>query len=178
MMADITYQMVLSTLQTAGLLVGIFYYITTLRNAEKNRMIDMVSRRAEQANNFDYQMMVRRVGRASLEWNTPEEYYEKYNTEITPEFSVSRAIIQNNLNHWGFLFKEGIIGEEFIDRLYHPWHVINFWETYGVLLLQEREESGVPALFSDFEFLYDAMKKRHPHLSSETRFSFQGLPDE
>ena len=31
-MVEITYQMVLSTLQTAGILVGISYYILTLRN--------------------------------------------------------------------------------------------------------------------------------------------------
>ena len=36
-MAEITYQMVLSTLQTVGLLVGIFYYVITLRNQEKTR---------------------------------------------------------------------------------------------------------------------------------------------
>jgi hypothetical protein len=177
-MVDVTYQMVLSTLQTASIMLGIIYYLVIMRNNQKTRMIDMVSRRTEQVNNFDYQMMVRTVGRASLEWSTPEEYYAKYSVEKTPEFSVSRAIIQNNLNNWGFLFKEGIIDEDFIDRLYHPWHIINFWETYGVLLLQEREEAGVPALFSDLEYLYNAIKKRHPHLSAETRFSFQGLPME
>ena len=36
-MAEITYQMVLSTIQTVGLLVGISYYILTLRNAQHTR---------------------------------------------------------------------------------------------------------------------------------------------
>ena len=40
-MAEITYQMVLSTLQTAGLLVGIFYYILTLRNAQHTRELSL-----------------------------------------------------------------------------------------------------------------------------------------
>ena len=35
-MVEITYQMVLSTLQTAGLLVGISYYILTQRNQQKS----------------------------------------------------------------------------------------------------------------------------------------------
>ena len=34
-MAEITYQMVLSTLQTAGLLVGIIYYLTIMKNSQK-----------------------------------------------------------------------------------------------------------------------------------------------
>jgi hypothetical protein len=42
-MAEITYQMVLSTIQTVGLLVGIFYYITTMRNAQKTRELALKS---------------------------------------------------------------------------------------------------------------------------------------
>ena len=42
-MAEITYQMVLSTIQTVGLLVGIFYYVTTLRNAQKTRELTLQS---------------------------------------------------------------------------------------------------------------------------------------
>jgi hypothetical protein len=47
MMVDISYQMVLSTLQTAGILVGIFYYIFTLRNAQHTRELQL--RAQEQA---------------------------------------------------------------------------------------------------------------------------------
>ena len=58
-----------------------------------------------------------------------EEFYQKYNFRGTPELSLSRVFVQNTLNHWGFLFSEDVIGEEFIDRLYNPFHIINFWET-------------------------------------------------
>ena len=40
-MAEFTYQMVLSTLQTVGLLVGISYYVLTLRNQQKNQEISL-----------------------------------------------------------------------------------------------------------------------------------------
>jgi preprotein translocase subunit YajC len=40
-MVEITYQMVMSTLQTAGILVGIFYYIMTLRNQRKNQELTL-----------------------------------------------------------------------------------------------------------------------------------------
>ena len=36
-MVDVTYQMVLSTLQTAGILVGIVYYISIMRNQQRTR---------------------------------------------------------------------------------------------------------------------------------------------
>jgi len=82
------------------------------------------------------------------------------------------------LNHWGFLFKEGIITEDFIERLWSPWHIINFWETFGSLLLNERETMGNTKLFSDFEYLYNAMKKKYPNLSSDTKFAFRMWRDE
>jgi hypothetical protein len=172
-MVEVNYQMVLSTLQTAGLLVGIFYYLMVLRNQQKNRMLEMVSRRAEQANNYAYQKMVRDVFTTAAGWSTPEEYYEKYNFKDTPELTLSRAIVQNNLNHWGFLYREGIIDENFIDRLYNPWHIISFWENFNSLLLHEREVMGNPEVFKDLEHLYNAMKKKYPHLNKDTKFAFQ-----
>ena len=35
--------MVLSTLQTTGLLVGIFYYIVTLNNQQKNQELTLIA---------------------------------------------------------------------------------------------------------------------------------------
>ena len=46
-MAEITYQVVLSTLQTFGLLVGIFYYVMTLRNQQKNQQLALETRQAQ-----------------------------------------------------------------------------------------------------------------------------------
>ena len=40
-MAEITYQMVLSTLQTVALVVGIIYYITIMRNQQKTRELTL-----------------------------------------------------------------------------------------------------------------------------------------
>ena len=141
-------------------------------------MIEMVSRRAEQANNFIYQKMVRDTQITATGWTTPEEYYQKYNYNDTPDLNLSRAIVQSNLNHWGFLYKEGVIGEDFIDRLYNPWHIINFWESFSPLLLNEREVMGNSDAWSDLEYLYDSMNRKYPHLSKETKFVFQHWRDE
>ena len=47
MMVDVRYQMVLSTLQTAGILVGIAYYIMTIRNQQKNQDMQLETRQAQ-----------------------------------------------------------------------------------------------------------------------------------
>ena len=46
-MVEITYQIVLSTLQTVGILMGIFYYIMTLNNTRKNQEMQLETRQAQ-----------------------------------------------------------------------------------------------------------------------------------
>ena len=153
--------------------MGIFYYIQTLRNTQKNRMIEMVNRRNRERNSFEYQKMIRDIQPLFSGWSTPEEYYEKFSYPEYPELSIARVIVQNTLSDWGFLLREGVVGEEFMDRLYSPWHIIRFWETFRPLLLDEREKMRNPEHMKDLEYLYDAMKKKYPEISADTRFIFQ-----
>jgi len=171
-MVDVSYQMVLSTLQTVGLLVGIFYYVTILRNAQKNRMIDMVFQRMQETNP-DYHKMARSIAPMMSGWDTVEEFYEKYNYEKTPELVIARTIYWNNLSSWGFLLREGAIKLDFINRLHAPWVIIRNWEKFESLFLDNRERMDNPEYMKDFEFLYDAVKKRYPRISADTRFTFQ-----
>ena len=137
-------------------------------------MLEMVSQRAGQANNLEYQKLVRQIIPMYYSgWSTPEEYREKYSYQKTPELELARVITQNTLNNWGFLFREGVINEQFIDRLYNPWHIIHYWETFKPLMLAERESMGNPEAFKDLEHLYNAMKKKYPNLNSDTEFWFK-----
>ena len=106
-------------------------------------MIEMVSRRAEQALNYDYQKMARDIRPTYSGWNTPEEYFEKVEYQKTPEIELSRVVVQNTLS---------------------------YWEKFKPLMLSERESMGNPEAFKDLEYLYDAMKKKYPNLSGETQF--------
>ena len=115
-MVELTIPLFLDIIRTVGILVGIIYYLVIMRNNQKALMLDMVSRRAQQAHSYDHQRMARLIVPMYDGWSTPDEFYEKYNFRDTPELELSRVIIQNSLNVWGFLFREGAIGEEFIDR--------------------------------------------------------------
>lgn len=161
MMVDMTYQMVLNTLQTAGLLVGIFYYITTLRNAEKNRIKEMVFRRM-QTRTPQYFLDVYSSSPANFKWESIEDYDQKYNANTTPELLAKRASIQDQLNAWGFLLKEGMINIGLIGRLHNPSFIQYWWESNKSIYLARREAQGNPDFMSDFEYLYDAVMKKYP----------------
>ena len=178
MMVELTIPLMLDVIRTTGIIVGIIYYLSILRNQQKSRMIEMATRRSEQSLNYEYQKMVRDLRPMQSGWNTPEEFHKIYNYRDTPELSLSRVVVQNNLNHWGFLFREGIIDEDFIDRLYNPWHIIQFWESFSPIILNTRNEMGNTKLCKDLEYLYEAMKKKYPNISADTRFTYQNWIDE
>jgi len=169
-MVEITYQMVLSTLQTAGILVGIYYYVMTLRSQRKDRMIEMVFQRMQERG-LEYQKMSRDIRPMMNGWETVEEFYEKYNYLKTPDLAVKRAHIITNLGFWGFLLREGLIEVDFIIRLHLPWYIIRMWESFEPLFLKQREID--PEAHKDFEYLYKAVKKKYPHISAKTRFTWE-----
>ena len=171
-MAEITYQMILSTLQTVGLLVGIFYYITTLRNAEKNRIKEMVFRRM-QTRTPEYFMDIYKSSPANYEWETVEEFQRKYNPRTTPELMAKRASLQDKLSAWGFLLREGMIDIEFIGRLHNPSFIQYWWESNEPIYMESRKTQNNPDLWTDFEFLYNAIKKKYPHSQVEPRYKIQ-----
>ena len=165
-MVEFTYPMLLDTVRTAGIIMGIIYYLSILRNQQKTRMLEMVSRRAHQAHSYEQQKYAREiVPMYSSGWSTPEEYYEKYGYQKTPELEIARVIMQNSLNHWGFLFREGVIDVNFIDRLYNPWHIITFWEKFKPLFEDARRRLH-PSHANQVEALYNAVvdlkQKKYP----------------
>jgi hypothetical protein len=95
-MVELTIEVMLDIIRTSGIIVGIFYYITTLRNAEKNRIKEMVFRRM-QTRTPNYFLDVYETSPQNFEWNTTEEFDKKYNATTTPELIAKRASIQDQL---------------------------------------------------------------------------------
>ena len=82
MMVDVTYQMVLSTLQTAGILVGIIYYLTIMRNSQKNQQMQLETRQSQLFMQlFQYHIDKDRA-RIILEIRTARAF-EKFNCKVT-----------------------------------------------------------------------------------------------
>ena len=79
-MVEIAYQMVLQILQTVGILVGIVYYITILRNSQKARQTELLFQRHKV--DLDY---VRSWADVLLvqEWKNMEDLDEKYHGRLT-----------------------------------------------------------------------------------------------
>jgi hypothetical protein len=71
----------------------------------------------------------------------------------------------------GFLLIEGLIDVDFIVRLHQIWLIIRTWESFEPLFLEQRAIG--PEAHKDFEFLYNVVKKKYPHISAETKMSWE-----
>ena len=173
MVDQITFQTIFQFLQTAGLLVGIGYYVTTLRNAEKNRMKEMVFQRM-QTRTPEYYLNIFESNPSLLEFETIEDYHSKYNWRTTPELLAKRYTIQSKLDAWGFLLKEGLIDLEFITQLHNPSFIVSWYEALEPIFVDNRKR-GNPESNKEFEYLYKAIKKRHPQTKIDPLYNIKDI---
>ena len=83
-MVEITYQMVLSTIQTIGILVGIIYYIFSIRSSQRNQQMQLETRQAQlymalldRWNTKEFSKQ--RYDSYRMEWTDLDDFREKYN---------------------------------------------------------------------------------------------------
>ena len=168
-MVELSYQMVLSTIQTVGLLIGIFYYIITLRNQQKtqelsrqNQELTLETRQAQLFmnifNNFSskgYQKDLENI--LAWEYDNYEDFFAKYGADVNPE---DHSIFDHNLQ-WmeglGVLVRRGLIDANLVFEIMYGT-IINFYEKFEPILAEFRVQWG-PFIQQDLTYLYNEMKR-------------------
>jgi hypothetical protein len=181
-MVEITYQMVLSTLQTVGLLVGIFYYILTLRNQKKNQQLALETRQAQlfmniyerRLNNPNFDDIIHRI--ESLRWKDWDEYQAlfDYANPETRDNHLAMSTIMNFYEGVGVLVKLNLVDIRLISYLMSGT-TRAFWEKVESIVEEGREHWYGPGWLTETEYLYNELVKyleEHPEfetLRSELR---------
>jgi hypothetical protein len=171
-MVDVSYQMVLSTIQTISLVVGIIYYITIMRNqqrtreqalkaqieSEKARQRELIFQRLQ---HFDYSF-TRAWG--DVIFKDPEKWVEVYDPNENLEAWTNMAYLQNRYNNLGIMLKEGVIEPELLFKIFNPGGILSAWAHYKDNITTRRERYGPPNLFEGFEYLAQTAMERYPDL--------------
>jgi hypothetical protein len=170
-MVEITYQMVLSTLQTAGILVGIFYYILTLKYSRKNQEQTLKTRNAMVFHQIVGQAL---TNKASLKYvlvieSNPnpsvEEYSELWNTD--PEYRNAMYWFMQTYEILGIYLREGVVDVDIFAR-YQPYWNLRFWEWYKEIIYDRRRIHG-SSYYRNMEYAMNALQKyfeEHPELKT------------
>ena len=160
-MVEITLPIVLQLFQTVGILVGIYYYIMTLRNANKARWKDILLQRI---NTLDDDFYTRWRTYSLRDVNTYEEWLE-YDEE-NPEAYGFISYASHMLNSIGALLKDNMVDPDSLFSVYSPIIVIWTWERYKVITEYYREHIKLPTYLENFEYLYHEAKRRFPMMVS------------
>jgi hypothetical protein len=154
-MVEITYQMVLSTLQTVGLLVGIFYYITIMRNSQKARRYQFLQSSLETRSKEEDVLKFRYV--MSLEWDDYEDYQSKYGYEANPEAYAKIWSYFNQFDDVGLMLRRGLIDiEDMYDLSERTIPLI--WKKYQPIFVESRKRVS-PTIMIQFQHLVEELHK-------------------
>lgn len=170
-MVEITLQIVLQIIQTVSLVVGIFHYLTILRNQQRTRELSLKAQEeAEKARqreqiviryqSFDktYHLAIEDV--LSQEWgNTHKEYYTHSN-----ESRANFNYVQVRYNNLGVMLKNEMIDADFFFQVFPTRNIMRFWEKMEKIILDYRERTKDFSYNEGFEYLYNEAKKRYPDM--------------
>jgi hypothetical protein len=169
-MVEITYQMVLSTLQTAGLLVGIFYYVMTLRNAEKARELTLQSQKhAEETRKIqlllDINKDIEGLGSGlqynvimDMKWDSYDDFVSKYGYENNPDSYRKRMRIWRNMHKNGLLVRDGLIDVRTIFD-YTSGGSLYMWRKFKDIIEEIRRLYHLPDYLIGLEYLAGEIEK-------------------
>jgi hypothetical protein len=165
-MVEITYQMVLSTLQTIALIVGIVYYIVTMRNQTKTRQAQLFMQVYQHYTDRDWLRQQQEIQHLFDNYESYDEFMEKYGPHTNMEGFLTWNSRGNFYEGLGVLLQRGLIDPTMVDDLLSG-PIVLYWERRVAPIIDElRERFNNPAAYEWVEYLYREIKqirdKQHP----------------
>ena len=165
MMVDVTYQMVLSTLQTAGILAGIAYYLFMMRRLREERR----NQYANEVGNISFSQEYSENWISflrNMEFSTYEEWGEKYGPYVNPDAAIRYFSLISYYNSLGTRIMKGQIDADSVTEYMMAFHPLLVWEKSITIFEEWRKRYNNPKMMNGFEYLVTEIKKIHPNLTS------------
>jgi hypothetical protein len=193
MVEQVTFQTIFQFLQTVGILVGVYYYITTIRTNQRNQEISIKN----QELTLQSQELTRKAQEQALEtrqaqlfmqiyskfteenwtraffetqarqWQDTDDYIEKYDENV--ESRIKWATLANYYEGVGVLVKRGLIDVSLVDDLMSGG-IMRFWEKFEYVIKETRKRYNFPQRAEYVEYLYNQIKtvveEQHPELKT------------
>lgn len=156
-MVEITYQMMLSTLQTAGLLIGIIYYITDMRNQSRAReaqLLLQLNQRFQNKENFrDWHETL------TTRFKDYQDFMENWHYTVNYEAYLQRSTIWFMLDTFGHILKRGLVKPETIYDAMSGAFIARMWDNHGPIIKELRKRVNNPHHLDGFEHCAEEMRR-------------------
>jgi hypothetical protein len=155
--------MVLSTLQTVGILVGIFYYIMTLRNQQRNQEHSEETRKIQLL--LDINKNIEELGSGvqyneimDMKWDSYDDFISKYGYENNPEAYRKRMRMWRVMHVNGLLVRDGLIDvRALVD--YTSGGSLYMWRKFKDIIEESRRLYHRPDYLFGLEYLAGEIEK-------------------
>ena len=163
MVEQLTFQTVFQFLQTVGILVGVYYYITTIRSNQRNQELQLETRETQlfmqiytQLNSAESLATWAEV--MNLKVEGLEDFLERYDSTVNPESFGKRGHIWWSYNAIGAMVANERIDSRLVAMLLGPMIIVQ-WEKWEEIIRSVRDYENNPESWIGFEYLYNEMVK-------------------
>jgi len=150
-----------------------FYYISTLKNAQKNQQMQLETRQAQLFmqiyNRITEKAFMRRFTDIIFhwEWTDYDDFMEKYGPENNMDAFSDWTSVGLYIDGLGSQVKRGLIDVGQVDDLISGI-IIRYWEKREQITREFREQMNYPQYGEHVEYLYNQIKPiaeaQHPEL--------------
>ena len=157
-MVDITE--ISAVVAAAGVFVGVIYYILEIRHQTEIRETDLAIRMNPWMNVSGSELTNAIATAWSLEYKDYNDFVKRYGPYnlVNPEHRALHMIM-NYFEGVGLLLKRNLMDVNFAWDLYGSTCFMA-WEKVKPLAEGLRKQYGTPDVWSNFEYLYNELKKR------------------
>jgi hypothetical protein len=171
MIEQITFQTIFQFLQTVGILVGVFYYIMTIRSNQRSQKQAVETRQAQLFSQYYLrcttpEFQIAESNLLELQFDTPQEFIDKYgprsNSKVYEDFLQVFGLMEG----LAVLVREDLINIRIVAHSSYG-DVKYVWEKYEPVVRWLREHYNWPRYSIEYEHLYNLMEEyaeEHPEL--------------
>jgi hypothetical protein len=139
-----------------------FYYISTLRNAQKAQKLQIETRQAQlfmpiYSTSYSEEHIKALEEVRQWEWEDYDDYMAKYGSEANPEAYMMYRKLFGYLEGLGVLVRRGLIDPSLVDDLMSGF-IIRFWEKFEPYFVERRRRLNWPQVGEQIEYLYSQVR--------------------
>jgi hypothetical protein len=149
-----------------------FYYISTLRNAQRTQQLQLETRQAQlfmqiysRITDPEFTQIFLEI--SNWEYDDYEDYMKKYGGDIPTQ--AKSGAIANYFEGVGVLVERGLIDVSYVDDLMSGG-LMRYWEKIAPAIREDRIRQNWPQSCEYVEYLYNRVKeiydRQHPELKT------------
>jgi hypothetical protein len=163
-MVEITIPIVLQIVQTVGILVGIIYYITIMRNSQKTQQLQLETRKAQLYMQLfmritSEEFIKKSLDTLRLEYDNVDDFFEKY--ILGPDSSVHAKLFSMfwHIDGLGYMMSQKLIDPEMVYNFGGGFAQVWHWKKWEPVIMRFRKRRDDPEFLRWFEYTANEMMR-------------------